>query len=66
MADGAIYPCDPQYCSQNRDRINDTCHKLDYPPGHAIILQMPNGSFCYCICGGSEGGCGGHDTAKPA
>jgi hypothetical protein len=46
-----VPPCSSERCLQLRPDINQICRDAGYPPGHRIMVQNPDGTYCYCVCG---------------
>jgi hypothetical protein len=53
MSELTLQPCSPEFCNQSRRMLDQFCQQMGFPPGHPIVMQMPNGDICYCTCRGA-------------
>lgn len=49
---GGVQPCAGDHCSKQSvvDHVNEICKQNDWPVGHHVLVQGPDGKWCYCTC----------------
>ena len=62
MTERTFPACPPEVCSRVQAKINQYCKDMGFQPGHPVIIAEPDGSVCYCECGGGSNESGGETT----
>ena len=49
---GSSQPCPDGFCDDHEVRafVRQTCETNGWPPGHQVLVQTADGSWCYCQC----------------
>jgi hypothetical protein len=47
-----VPPCSAEWCLELRPYLNQVCRDHGFPPGHRILVDNRDGTYCYCVCGG--------------
>jgi hypothetical protein len=66
--------CSHSLCRDLRPHIMRICEEHQWPPGYPVLIYNPDGTYCYCCCGGCIGDSdtdevdtkGGSDRFTPA
>jgi hypothetical protein len=48
--DASSLPDCGAYCQAIKDKLNELCRAMAWPPGHPVLIQKPDGTLCTCKC----------------